>query len=62
MLFLLLSTKRLKHEYAYSGYGIGFDASSRFLFSNGERGKNIAISRVDNSFVPADNKKRYLDS
>ena len=51
-------------KYGYIGYGIGFDAHSQFLSSNGEWGKNVIIFGVDDSSsVHVDNrKKRYLRS
>ena len=37
-------TKNAGHNKdGYNGYNIGFDVSSRFLLSNGERGKNFVI-------------------
>ena len=47
--------------YVYSGYGIGFDARSQFLWSDGSWGKNVVIVGADmSSSVHIDNKKRYL--
>ena len=51
--------KRFKHrfctknddldKYNHSGYGIGFDSRSQFLWTDGSVGKNIIIFGVDNS-------------
>ena len=30
-------------KYKYSGYGIGFDSRSEFLFTDGSMGKNVFI-------------------
>ena len=51
-------------KYGCVGYGIGFEAHSQFLSSDGELGKNDVIFGVDNSSsMHADNrKKRYLCS
>ena len=43
-------------KYQYSGYGIGFDRESRFLFSEGGFNQNIIIFGVDvNSSIHVDN-------
>ena len=34
----------------YNSYGVGFDARSKFPWSDDEWGKNIFMVRVDNSF------------
>ena len=48
-------------KYGYSGYGIGFDARSQFLWSCSEWGKKVVIFGVDNSSsVPVDNKKKDI--
>ena len=45
-------------EYAYSGYGIGFDRRSSFLFSGGGFGQNVLIFGVDmSSSAHIDNNK-----
>ena len=44
-------------EYKYSGYGVGFDSRSEFLFTDECFGKNFIIFGTDmNSFVHIDNK------
>ena len=46
-------------KYKYTGYGIGFDSRSEFLFTDGSYGKNIIIFGVDmNSSVHVDNKEK----
>ena len=48
-------------KYGYSGYGIGFDRKSSFLFPNDGFGQNVIIFRVDMSFsVHVDNKKKDI--
>ena len=48
-------------KYKYSGYGIGFDSRSDFLFTVGSYGKNVIIFGVDmNSSVDIDNKGKYI--
>ena len=37
------------HKYSYSGYGVGFDSCSLFLYSGFDWGKNAAIFGVDSS-------------
>ena len=45
-------------KYRYSGYGIGFDSRSEFLFTDG---KNAIIFGVDmSSSVHVDNKGKYI--
>ena len=46
------------HE--YSGYGIGFDARSQFLLSNGEWGKDVILGVDNSSSIHADNRKKYI--
>ena len=36
-------------KYRYTGYGIGFDSCSEFLFTDGSFGKNIIIFGADMS-------------
>ena len=44
-------------KYKYSGYGIGFDSCSEFLFTDGSFGKNVIIFGVYmRSSVHIDNK------
>ena len=44
-------------KYKYSGYGIGFDSRSEFLFTDGSSGKNVIILRADmSSSLHIDNK------
>ena len=48
-----------KHK--YTGYGIGFDSCSEFLFIDGSFGKNVIIFGADiSSFVHMDNKVKYF--
>ena len=64
------SVKRTKNigldKYKYTGYGIGFDSRSEFLFTDESYGKNVIIFGGDmSSSVHVDNKvkgKRYLNS
>ena len=45
-------------KYKYSGYGIGFDSRSEFLFRHRSVGKNFIIFGADvRSSVHFDNKK-----
>ena len=47
----------------YSGYGIGFDAESQLLWSDGKWDKKVDIFGADkSSSVHGDNKKKYLGS
>ena len=46
-------------KYGYSGYGIGFDAPSQFLWSDSEWGKNV-IFGVNSSSKHADNRKKVI--
>ena len=49
-------------KYKYSGYGLGFDSRSEFLFTDGSMGENVIIFRADmSSSVHSDNKNRYLN-
>ena len=49
------------NKYEYSGYGIGFDRKSSFLFSSGGFGQNVIIFGVDmSSSVHVDNKKKDI--
>ena len=36
-------------KYKYSGYSIGFDSRSQFLWTDGSYGKNVIIVGVDKS-------------
>ena len=48
-------------KYNYSGYGIGFDSRSEFLFTGGSMGKNVIIFGADiSSFVNIDNKNKDI--
>ena len=48
-------------KYSYSGYGIGFDSRSLFLFPNSNWGQNVVIFGVDNSsLIHIDNKKKDI--
>ena len=47
-------------KYQYSGYGIGFDRRSSFIFPSCWLGQNVVIFGVNiSSFVDVDNKKKY---
>ena len=47
--------------YKYSGYSIGFDSCSEFLFTNGSIGRNVIIFGADmSSFVHVDNKNKDI--
>ena len=68
--YLFGSVKHAKNadldKYKYTGYGIGFDSRSEFLFTDESYGKNVIIFGGDmSSSVHVDNKvkgKRYLNS
>ena len=48
-------------KYGYSGYGIGFDGKTSFIFPSGGFGQNVITFGVDmTSSVHVDNKKKYL--
>ena len=48
-------------KYKYTGYCIGFDSCSKFLFTDGNYGKNVIIFRVDmSSSVHVDNKEKDI--
>ena len=48
-------------KYKYTGYGIGFDSRSEFLFTDGSYGKNVIIFGADmSSFVHVDNKGKDI--
>ena len=48
-------------KYRYSGYGIGFDRRSSFLFPGGGFGKNIIIFGADmSSSIHIDNKGKNI--
>ena len=45
----------------YTGYGIGFDSRSEFLFTDGSYGKNVIIFGADmSSSVHVDNKEKDI--
>ena len=49
------------NKYKYSGYGITFDGTSRFLFRGGRNGQNVVVFGVDmNSFIHVDNKGKDI--
>ena len=63
--FLFGSVKLAKNadldKYKYTGYGIGFDSRSEFLFTDGSYEKNVIIFGADmNSFVHVDNKGKNI--
>ena len=68
--YLFGSVKHAKNadldKYKYTGYGIGFDSRSEFLFTDESYGKDVIIFGGDmSSSVHVDNKvkgKRYLNS
>ena len=48
-------------KYKYTGYGIGFDSRSEFLFTDGSYGKNVIIFGADMiSFMHVDNKGKDI--
>ena len=48
-------------KYKYSGYDIGFDSRSEFLFTDGSLGKNVIIFGVDmSSSVHSGNKNKNV--
>ena len=48
-------------RYSYSGYGIGFNSPSHFLFSKFDFGKNVITFGVENnSSTHTDNKEKYI--
>ena len=48
-------------KYKYSGYGIGFDRRSSFLFLRGGFGQNVLIFGADmSSSIHIDNKKKHI--
>ena len=50
-----------EHTDKYSGYGIRFNSSSEFLFTDGNFGKNVIIFGVNiSSPVNIDNKGKYI--
>ena len=48
-------------KYNYTGYSIGFDSSSEFLFTDGSYGKKVISFGADrSSSVHANNKEKYI--
>ena len=48
-------------KYKYTGYGIGFDSCSEFLFTDGSYGKSVIIFGADmSSSVHVDNKEKDI--
>ena len=48
-------------KYKYTGYGIGFDSRSEYLFADGSHGKNVIIFGTDmSSSVHVDNKGKDI--
>ena len=48
-------------KYKHSGYSIGFDSHSEFLFTDGSMGKNVIIFGDDmSSSKHVDNKNKYI--
>ena len=48
-------------KYKYTGYGIGFDSRSEFLFTAGSYGKNVIIFGADmSSSVHVDDKRKDI--
>ena len=48
-------------KYKYTGYSIGFDFCSEFLFTDGRYGKNVTIIGVDmSSFGHVNNKGKFI--
>ena len=63
--FLFGSVKLTKNSdldnYKYTGYGIGFDSRSEFLFTDGSYGKNVIISGANmSSYKHVDNKGKEI--
>ena len=63
--FLFGSVKLTKNSdldnYKYTGYGIGFDSRSEFLFTDGSYGKNVIISVANmSSYKHVDNKGKEI--
>ena len=48
-------------KYKYTGYGIGFDSRSEFLFADGSFGNNVIIFGTDmSSSVHVANKRKGI--
>ena len=48
-------------KYKYSGYGMGFDSRSEFLFTDGSYGQNVIIFGDDmSSYVHVDNAGKNI--
>ena len=48
-------------KYNYTGYSIGFDSRSEFIFTDGSFGKNVIVFRADmSSPVHVDNKRKDI--
>ena len=63
--FLFGSIRLIKNadlcKYKYTGYGIGFDPRSEFLFTDGSYGKNVNILGADmSSSMHVDNKEKNI--
>ena len=56
-----LTKKADLDKYKYSGYDIGFDSRSEFLFTDESIGKNVTIFGADmSSSIHIDNKGKYI--
>ena len=48
-------------KYEYTGYGVGFDSRSEYLFTKGSSGKNVIVYGADmRSYVHVDNKRKDI--
>ena len=57
--FVKLTNNDDLHKYKNTGYGIGFDYRSEFLFTDGSYGKNVIIFGPDmGSFEHVDKKRK----
>ena len=59
---LKLTKNAAPDKYKYSGYGLGFDSRSEFLFTDRSMGRNAIIFGADmSSSVHVDNKNMVKD-
>ena len=57
---VILTKNADSDHYRYNGYGIGFDARLKFLWSDGSWGKNVVVFGADVSSSVLIIKKTYL--
>ena len=57
---MILTKNADSDHYRYNGYGIGFDARLKFLWSDGSWGKNVVVFGADVSSSVLIIKKTYL--